>query len=265
MLKKSNDEFYLSAIKLADIASQISTKYFRTNIDIENKLNHTPVTIADREIELALRNWIEIHYPNHNIMGEEYNDVINNDNNNSNYTWVIDPIDGTVAFSSGKPLFTTLIALLHGNSPVIGIIDQPVLNDRFVGISKYGAWLNGVKLKTSLVNNVEQARFNVTTPYMFKTEYEKQIFEKLQKHVLLTSFGGDAYSYGLLAAGHIDVILESDLGYYDIAALQVIIEESGGVFTNWQGEKINKDNFNQQVLATANRELHQQILSIINQ
>lgn len=260
MQNTSKNEFFLSVIQLADIASEISTKYFRKNIEIDSKSNNTPVTIVDREIELAIRSWITKNYPTHDIMGEEYTDVIAD----GKYTWVIDPIDGTVAFSSGKPLFTTLIALLCGNTPMIGIVDQPILGDRFIAVRDEGAWLNGVRLQTSDTTEVSQARLNATTPYMFKTDFERQTFDKVKQEVLLTGFGGDAYSYGLLASGHIDIIVEADLGYYDIAPLVVLIEEAGGVFTNWQGYKIDKDNFNGQVLATANMELHKKVLEIIN-
>lgn len=255
-----SDEFFLAGVQLADLAAVISKKYFREPLKIYEKEHDYPVTVADREIEQCLRNWIRENYPTHGVIGEEFA----NENHISEYTWVIDPIDGTISFATGKPLFTTLIALLKDNEPVLGIIDQPILDDRFIGVKGQGAWLNGNKLKTKTSQRLADARLNATTPYMFKTADKRAKFEKLRNEVRITSWGGDAYAYGLLAAGQIDVVMESDLEYYDVAALKVIIEESGGVFTNWAGKPITYQNFAGECLASANKSLHSECLKIIN-
>ncbi len=244
---------------LADEAGKISKKYFRRKIEIETKSGEYPVTIADREVELHLRSLIRNNYPEHRIIGEEFA----NQDGNSKYTWVIDPIDGTVAFSTGKPTYTTLIALLEKDTPAYGIIDQAVSQERFSGKMGGKAYLNQQIISTAEQSILNSARLNATTPYMFTTDYEKSKFELLRKQARVTSFGGDAYAFGLLAAGHIDIIMEADLQYYDIAALIPVITAAGGVISDWQGKTLTKD-FNGQCLACANLQLQQQALNLIN-
>lgn len=244
---------------LADEAAQISRKYFRQAITIDSKDNKSPVTIADREIELRLRELIKQHYPSHGIIGEEFA----NQDTQAEFCWVLDPIDGTVAFSTGKPTFTTLVALLHNGVPLLSIIDQAISKERFSGIANHGAWLNNANLQTSLQIEVANVRLNATTPLMFTTTYERNAFERVRSRVRLTAFGGDAYAFGLLAAGHIDVIMEAELQFYDVAALIPVIEGAGGVISDWQGKPLNRE-FNGQVLASANAEVHNKILKIIN-
>jgi len=253
------DELIKFANYLADEAAKISTKYFRSSLKIEVKDGEYPVTIADREVELRLRGLIKEAYPRHNIIGEEFA----NQDNNSEYTWVLDPIDGTVAFSTGKPTYTTLIALLHNDQPIYGIIDQAISKERYTGVAGSKSYLNLNEIRTSSQVNLSQVRLNATTPYMFTTDYERNKFEQVRKHVRITSFGGDAYSFGLLAAGHIDVIMEADLQYYDVAALIPVINASGGVITDWQGKPLTKG-FNGQCLASSNQELHKKLIQIIN-
>ncbi len=244
---------------LADEAAQISRKYFRQAITITSKENQSPVTIADREIELRLRELIKQYYPSHGIIGEEFA----NHDTHAEFCWVLDPIDGTVAFSTGKPTFTTLVALLRDGVPLLSVIDQAISRERFSAVAQNETWLDGVKLRTSRQTEVANVRLNATTPLMFTTAYERNAFERVRSKVRLTAFGGDAYAFGLLAAGHIDVIMEAELQYYDIAALMPVIESAGGVISDWQGKPLNRE-FNGQVLASANTELHNKILQIIN-
>lgn len=254
-----DDKFLSFANFLADEAAEISRKYFRNLANIDTKDNKTPVTIADREIELHLRDLIKQHYPEHAIIGEEF---ANHESVNQ-FCWVLDPIDGTVAFTTGKPTFTTLIALIQNGQPLLSVIDQAISHERFSGVAGKTAFLNTQVITTSKVTTLANARLNATTPYMFKTDYEQQVFDKVRRAVKLTAFGGDAYAFGLLASGHIDVIVEADLQYYDVAALVPIISAAGGVITDWQGQELTKE-FNGQCLACANHELHQQVLQLIN-
>lgn len=251
-------ELFQFANYLAEEAGQISLKYFRKKIAIDNKDNLSPVTVADREVELRIRELIKAHYPHHGIIGEEFASY----NHGSDYCWVLDPIDGTVAFTTGKPTYTTLIGLLFKGIPLIGLIDQPYLKERFGGVSGT-TFLNEEKIVVSATTEIGEARLNATTPYMFKTDYERSSFERVRKKVKLTSFGGDAYAFGLLAAGLIDIIMEADLGYYDIAALVPIVEAAGGVITDWQGNRLTHD-FNGQCLASANQQLHTKVIDLIN-
>lgn len=260
MDKAFGDEFFLAGIQLADLAAEITCKYFRGKVDIEYKLNCHPVTAVNHKVEQSLRQWIKDNYPEHGIISEEYLAQ----NKIAQYTWTIDPIDGVVAFVTGKPTFSTLIALLENGSPVLGIIDQPINNERFIGVIGSGAWINGKKMATSTEDKLSHSRLSVATPDMFKTSQERNIFEQLRQQVSITSWGGDAYAYGLLADGYIEVILETDLGFYDVAPLIPIIEESGGIITNWCGENISPENFNGKCLACANPKLHEAVLKIIN-
>lgn len=251
-------EFLKFANYLADEAAAIARKYFRGSLIIDSKDNSTPVTIADREIELKLRELINQNYPEHSIIGEEYGDK----QSISQYCWVLDPIDGTIAFSTGKPTFTTLVALIKDDKPILSVISQPVSGERFIGDGNIAS-LNNEYIKTSSTNTLKDVRLNATTPYMFVSDFEKNVFDMVRKSVKLTSFSGDAYAYGLLAAGYIDVIMEADLQYYDVAALVPVVEGAGGVITDWQGMPLAHD-FNGQCLASANQELHRQVLEIIN-
>lgn len=259
MNQQQLDEFLDFAQNLANQANALAKKYFRSNLHISNKENKTPVTIADQEIELLLRKLINNTYPSHGIVGEEFA----KSNEQAEYCWVLDPIDGTVAFSTGKPTFTTLIALLHHNEPILSVITQAISNEVFYAVKSQKAYLNHQEIVTSKQQNISDARLNATTPYMFKTTEEKNKFQKLSSQVKLTSFGGDAYAFALLAAGHIDLIMEADLQYYDVAALIPIIEAAGGIISDWQGKKLTQK-FNGQCLASANYALHQQALKIIN-
>lgn len=258
-MRDLDSKFLEFANLLADEAAIISRKYFRQPLVIDNKSNNTPVTLADREIETKLRQLIREHYPEHGIIGEEFC----NQETSSHFTWVLDPIDGTVAFSSGKPLFTTLIALLEDGQPLLSIINQPIIHERFIGVMNSGSCLNGARITTSNTVKLSEVRLNATTPYMFKTAAEWASFDRLKSQVKLTSFGGDAYGFALLAAGHIDVIMEADLQYYDIAALVPVITAAGGLITDWQGNELTAD-FNGQCLACANAELHQKVLNLLN-
>lgn len=244
---------------LADNAAIISRKHFRQPLMIKTKANHSPVTIADCAIELKLRELIHHYYPQHGIIGEEFANAATT----NEYCWVLDPIDGTVAFTSGKPTFTTLIALLQHEQPVLSVIDQPIIGERFSALTGAAAYLNATQcLTSSQVMSLEQARLNATTPAMFTTSGEQDKFNKLQQSVKLTSFGGDAYGFALLAAGHIDIIMEANLEYYDVAALIPLVGASGGIISDWQGKPLTRD-FNGQCLASANQQLHHQVLNLI--
>ena len=196
-------------------------------------------------------------YPNHGILGEEYGIK----NESSDYLWVIDPIDGTTSFSCGKPTFCTLIALLYKNEPVLGIVDQPINKERWVG--EFG--------KMTQFNNrpcfndprdISLLRLNCTTPMMFSKK-QRKIFEFIQTLADISCFGGDAYAYGLMASGYIEIIMESDLKFYDVAALIPIIKGAGGIITDWCGAEIYKENFNGTVLAAQTPEIHRKIISMI--
>lgn len=245
------------ANSLLDEAGERARGYFRKPLDITLKEGGYPVTEADKEIETHIREVLAEHFPFHDILGEEYGvtDLF------SAYLWVIDPIDGTTAFAAGKPTFATLIALYKDGKPLFGMIDQPVLRERWIGMRGKTTLLNQDVCAASSVGTLGKARLNCTTPDMF-SQKQLGMFQRVRKLVASVSFGGDAYAYGLLAAGHVDVILEADLKFYDVAALIPIIEGAGGVITDWNGRKITT-NFDGSCLAAANAELHTKVLEVL--
>ena len=247
------------AEKLADIARPIVTNYFRSNIKILDKENLTPVTAADREAETAIRIVLESECPEHGVLGEEFG----SHNLDAEYVWIIDPIDGTKAFVTGKPLFGTLIALCKNGSPVLGIIDQPILKERWIGAIGHPTTHNGNLISTRACKRIGDAWLSATSPDMFKGKHETA-FKQLAGKVKFPLYGGDCYSYGLLASGFSDIICEATMQPYDYCALVPIIEGAGGRISNWAGEplKISSDGT---VLATGDAILHEIAIEILSQ
>jgi histidinol phosphatase-like enzyme (inositol monophosphatase family) len=228
-------EFVALANRMADIACKIIHKYYRTPFDIDRKRDDSPVTIVDREVESALRDLIENKRPEDGFLGEEYGSV----ESKSGLTWVVDPIDGTKSFMVGRPTFGTLIALCENGIPKLGIIDQPILKERWVGAEGRPTLFNGRPVKTRKCDDFDNAVFAATSPTMFETltDYGRayELFETTGNRFV---WGGDCYSYGLLASGFIDVVLEENLKPYDFAALVPIVKGAGGHMSNWRGEDL---------------------------
>ncbi len=229
------EEFASFACHLADAARQVQFRWYRTSLGVEDKSDTTPVTIADRETETCLRGMIRQQYPEHGIIGEEYEAQ----QTSSPFTWVIDPIDGTRSFMIGRPTFATLIALAHEGRPVVGIIDQAIVGDRWLGIEGVGTSLNGEVVRTRGCANIRQAILLTTSPDMFETGMERQAFRKLKNSTKDIVYGGDAIGYGLVASGHADIVLESHLEIFDFMALVPVIENAGGSITDWYGEPLS--------------------------
>jgi inositol-phosphate phosphatase/L-galactose 1-phosphate phosphatase/histidinol-phosphatase len=227
------------AHELADAAAAVTTPYFRTSVPVDIKTDASPVTIADRQAEIAMRAVISSRFPSHAIFGEEqgYTPGASNNADNGDYMWVIDPIDGTKSFITGKPLFGTLIALLHNGRPVLGIIDQPILKERWLGISGQPTTLNNTPISTRSCTEVGSAYMYATTPHMFSGESELA-FNRLRDQVRIPLYGCDCYAYGLLAAGHCDLVAEADLKPYDYMALIPVIQGAGGIITDWKGKEL---------------------------
>jgi inositol-phosphate phosphatase/L-galactose 1-phosphate phosphatase/histidinol-phosphatase len=247
------------AKRLADIARPIVSSFFRSNIAVHDKHNMTPVTAADKEVEIAIRAVLKTEFPEHGILGEEFG----SHNLDAEYVWIIDPIDGTKAFVTGKPLFGTLIALCRNGSPILGIIDQPILKDRWVGVAGHPTTHNGNIISTRSCTRITDAWLSTTSPDMFKGKQEIA-FKELNKKVKFSIYGGDCYSYGLLASGFSDIICEATLLPYDYCALVPIIEGAGGKISNWTGDplKISSDGT---VIATGDAILHKIAIDILSQ
>jgi len=205
-----------------------------------------------------MRQIIEAAAPAHAIIGEEFGTK----NGSAAYTWILDPVDGTISLSTGKNTFTTLIALMDGHAFALGVIDQPVLQERWIGGAGQATTLNGVPVKTKANTHLQKASLSTTTPDTFRTLRDQASFERLRREVQITSYGGDCYHFGLLASGHIDLIIERGFQLYDFAPLVPIVEGAGGVITDWQGRPLTAHSRGD-ILASANRELHDQALAII--
>ena len=245
------------AQKLADVAAPVSMKYFKTGLSIDSKSDESPVTIADREAETAMRAVIEAAFPEHGIFGEEHGTV----RAGAEYVWVLDPIDGTQAFVTGKPLFGTLIGLLHKGRPLLGVMDMPALKERWTGITGEKTIFNGAEVKVRPCPSLDRAWMYATSPQMF-TETSFPHFEDLRKATRRTVYGAECYAYGLLAMGLVDVVCEDTLQPYDFAALVPIVTGAGGSITDWQGKELDL-NSQGHVLASGDPALHKKAMQIL--
>ncbi len=215
---------------LADTAGDIARHYFGTPLDIISKEDESPVTKADREIEQTLRDIIEREYPEDGILGEEFG--IKESKNG--LTWVIDPIDGTKSFTIARPTFGTLIGLCHEEKPILGIIDQPILKDRWIGQIGHQTIYNGRPVSCRKCPDLSQAIFGTGSASQI-SHNDPQRFDRFEAVTRYTVYQGDCYFYGLMANGFIDAIAEDHLGIYDFIALVPIIEGAGGKITDWKG------------------------------
>jgi histidinol phosphatase-like enzyme (inositol monophosphatase family) len=248
--------------KLATAAAGETMSRFRQKIEIENKLDDgfDPVTAADKSAERAIRAVIEQTYPDHGILGEEED----NKNLDSEFVWVIDPIDGTRAFITGLPVWGTLIGLYQNGRAVMGMMDQPFTGERFLsdGQSSFMKLRGGEPqvLKTSNVTDLSKASMFTTTPELHTGDNSRRYFA-LENEINLPRYGVDCYAYGMLAMGHADLVCESDLKPYDIGGLIAVVENAGGVVTRWDG---GRPEMGGDCLAAATPELHAKALEVLN-
>ena len=228
------DTFLALALRLADAAGEVIRPYFRKPIAVIDKPDLTPVTAADRAAEETMRGLIEARFPEHGILGEEFGRA----REGAEFIWTLDPIDGTKSFISGVPLFGTLIALTRDRRPILGVIDQPISRERWVGASGRQTTLNGAAIRCRPCPVLAAATLFATTPDMFKGE-DAASFARVSAAVKLTRFGADCYAYGLLAAGFVDLVLEANLKPYDFCAMVPIVEGAGGVASDWRGRSLD--------------------------
>lgn len=229
------------ALELARASGVAILPYFRQNTAVEAKPHHSwdPVTEGDKAGERAIRQLIEEHFPEHGIHGEEYG----RKEARSPFTWVLDPVDGTRAFVCGMPTWTTLIGLTYEGRPRLGIMNQPFVGELFLGTPS-GAWNIHGKRRTALkvrpCASVREATAGTTSPEQYRQESDAAGFRRLASTVKMMRYGGDAYFYSLLAAGHLDIAMDAGLQAYDIAALIPIIEGAGGVAGSWSGSDVRQ-------------------------
>lgn len=248
-------EFLGLATTLADEAGAIVKQYFRQPFTIETKADDSPVTIADKSVEKRLREILEKARPEDGIFGEEFG--IKKSQNG--LTWVIDPIDGTKSFMIGRPTFGTLIALCENDAPVLGVIDQAILKERWMGAKDLPTTLNGAPVRARACPTLANAVIGSTTPAMFSDT--GPVYERFETGCKMI-WGGDCYMYGLLASGFMDVCIEANLKPYDFAALVPIVEGAGGIMSDWQGKPLTIHSSGE-VLACGDRALQKEALALI--
>ncbi|MFZ1413563.1 MAG: histidinol-phosphatase [Defluviicoccus sp.] len=235
---------------LADAVRPVVLRCFRSGLGFEIKADQSPVTVADREAETAMRRMIEAAYPEHGIFGEEHGLT----RADAAFVWVLDPIDGTKAFVTGKPLFGTLIALLHNGRPVVGVIDMPALNERWVGVAGRPTLFNEHPVRVRPCGGVAGAWLYATSPQMFQGA-DASAFERLRSRCYAAVYGADCYAYGLLSCGWVDLVCEASTQPYDYCALVPVIEGAGGTITDWQGKPLGLGS-DGRVLAAGDPVLH---------
>ncbi|MBY0336042.1 MAG: inositol monophosphatase family protein [Acetobacteraceae bacterium] len=233
-------EFVAAAEEAADLAGAAIRPLFRSPLLVEAKGDASPVTEADRAAERALRDFLGHRFPAHGILGEEYGA----ERADAEWLWVLDPIDGTRAFLTGRPLFGTLIGLLHRGRPVLGLIDQPVTGERWVGTAGSGTRFRGPLdgsgdgvASTRRCPEIAAAELACTSPDIFGAATAPR-FERVRRAVRRVSWGGDCYIYGLVALGLVDAVVEDTLKPWDWAALVPVIEGAGGRMTDWRGRAL---------------------------
>lgn len=246
------------AREAAAAAAEVIRHYYARDLDIEIKADDSPVTIADREVERAIRNVISRAFPEHAFYGEEFGssgDVA------AERRWLVDPIDGTKSFIRRQPFFSTQIALMHCGEVVVGVSSAPVFGEEAFAVRGEGAWLNGERVRASKVNELSAASLSAGNIASLAQDSEAWArYGKLLQQVNRIRGYGDFYHYHLLARGALDVVIESDLNILDVAALGLIVEEAGGSFTTLSGGRIHEGM--RSALAT-NGKLHAEVLQWI--
>ncbi len=252
-------EYLDIAVRLANAARPIAQRYFRAPLDIETKADDTPVTRADREVEAAMREILRETCPDHEILGEEMGGTPVS----TGVQWILDPIDGTSAFASGVAMFGTLVGLAIDGNFVLGLIDQPITEERWLGAAGRPTTLNGTAAQVSGCTELSQARLFTTAPEYFSTEETQAAFHRVRDGARFTRYGADCYAFGLLASGHTDLVIEAELHVWDYAAPAAVVENAGGVVTDWQGKPLSSTSDGGSVLAASTPALHAAALSLL--
>ena len=245
---------------LADAARTTTLRHFRLSIDVESKgTAFDPVTVADRETEAAMRDLLARLRPGDAILGEEAAPK----SGTSGLTWVLDPIDGTRGFVSGTPTWGVLISLMDAGGPIYGIVDQPFTGERFEGSAEGAVWTRPDARRDLRVRGttmLAEATILTTFPEVGTTE-EGAAFHRVARACRLTRYGMDCYAYALLAAGHVDLVIEAGLHPYDIVAPIALIEAAGGIVTDWTGGPAHGGG---RVLAAATPGLHEAAMRLLD-
>lgn len=247
--------------RLADAARQQTLPRFRVGTAVTNKLDSgfDPVTEADQAAELAIRELIINAFPDHGILGEEH-ESIGLDREN---IWVIDPIDGTRAFISGVPVWGTLIGLRSAGRGVMGLVDQPFTGERYFADGAE-SWYSGPdgarRIQVRDCGDISKAILFTTSPHIFSAQ-ELEQYNRIERKVRLFRYGTDCYAYALLAAGHVDLVVENGLKPYDVGALIPLIEQAGGIITTWDGGRPEDGG---SIIAAGSRVVYEQAMDLLS-
>ena len=247
--------------ELATVAGEAIRPFFRTTLGVENKSKSgvfDPVTAADRAAEQAMRTRIREVFPQHGIVGEEFSD----EGSDTAYVWVLDPIDGTKSFISGMPAWGTLIGLLKDGLPVYGMMHQPFIGERFTGdgaSAHYRGPVGERRLTVRACAGLSDATLFTTSPLLM-SEQERGSFDKVQAKARLSRYGGDCYAYCMIAAGFVDLVVETGLKPHDIVALIPIIEGAGGIITDWSGKAATSGG---RIVAAGDKRVHAEALKLL--
>jgi len=246
--------------RLAEVSGEKILPFFRTNLAVSHKGMGAfdPVTEADRAAEMAMRALIGRNFPDHGIIGEEHG----NERTDAEYVWVLDPIDGTKSFINGMPTWGTLIGLLRLGEPVFGLMHQPFIRERFSGDSgaaQYRGPAGARDLRVRACANLKDALLQTTSPRLMN-ETDRAKFGRVEAAVKLSRYGGDCYAYCMLAAGQLDLVIETELKPHDILPLIPIIAGAGGIVTGWDGGPPTAG----RVVAAGDKRVHEQALKILN-
>lgn len=251
------------AHELADVAGQAILPHFRRRLAVANKATdggYDPVTAADKAAERAVRKLVKARYPLHGFEGEEYGDEAMH----QALRWVVDPIDGTRAFVLGLPIWGTLIGLTQYGVPMLGVMDQPYTRERFWAGARasYFRGPDGAerRIKARTCSSIADAMMTTTHPDLFAAGVEQRGFMRVKEQVKACRYGGDCYTYCLLAAGHVDVIVEAGLKPYDVTALIPIVERAGGVITTWDGGAAGRGG---RIVAAGDPRMHEAVLKLL--
>jgi inositol-phosphate phosphatase/L-galactose 1-phosphate phosphatase/histidinol-phosphatase len=251
------DPFLALAAELADAAGAEIRPYFRQQIAVHDKPDLSPVTAADRAAETAMRRLIAARFPEHGIIGEEFG----REREAAEFVWVLDPIDGTKSFISGVPLFGTLIALTQAGRPILGVIDQPISRERWIGAAGRPTTYNGQPIRCRACPALAGATIFATSPDMFRGA-DAAGFARAAAAAKLVRYGADCYAYGLVALGFIDLVIEASLKTYDFSAMLPIVEGAGGLATDWQGRPLDLNSDGRVVIAGDAR-AHREVLALL--
>lgn len=253
-------EIEKTMLTLAELAARETLPRFRTRLGVGNKMpdGFDPVTAADRAAERAMRGHIEKHYPEHGVIGEEEEAT----RPDADFCWIIDPIDGTRAYISGLPSWGTLIGLVKAGKPLAGLMHQPFTGEIYFSAGEGSYLLHRdarSRLATSETETLAEATLMTTSPFLFEGR-SLDLYRQVEGRCLLTRYGFDCYAYAMLASGQIDVVVESDLKTFDIAALIPIIEQAGGIVTDWRGGPAIGGG---DILACANPRIHAEAMDLL--